>query len=143
MMTTSILTNSPDEIAAIDAINAIYAYVEAQRIKIPKFPAIGPLIDSFEGWYGQLEESTKGGMFPGMPGPSILVHTVNVTDVNEAKRRRQEINDAMGAKLPSDSVPADSGQTPADKPPVDSTISTIVTTVAVVIGGIVLYKLLT
>jgi hypothetical protein len=106
MIEVSVLTTSPDETAAIQTLNAIYDYVRAQRMNVGKYPAILPLISSFEGWYGQLEVAHSG----------IMGHTIDASDVGEAKRRRQAINDAMGAVLPADITPADGPQTPPDKP---------------------------
>jgi hypothetical protein len=108
MLEVSLLTTSPDEAEAINTINGIYDYVRAQRVNVPKYPAILPLISSFEGWYQGLEESTKVG---------IITHIVNLADVNEAKRRRGQINDTMGQAIPSNQTPADAPQTAPDKPP--------------------------
>jgi len=104
--------NSDNEKLAIDDLNAIYAYVRAQRINSVKFPAILPLIAEFEGWYGGLEAAYKS------RGPlgTVTGHVIDAEDVAEAKRRREAINQFMGQRIPGDWVPADSGQTPPDKP---------------------------
>lgn len=114
MIETSAL-NSPNENTAIDDLNALYAYVRAQRVKSGKYPAILPLIADFEGWYGGLEAAYRS------RGPfgSITAHVIDQEDVAEAKRRRTAINELMGARLPADWTPADAGQTPPNKP--DST----------------------
>jgi hypothetical protein len=131
MLVQNSLTSTPDEIRHIDNINAIAAYVSAQRVNVPKYPAILPLIQDFEAWFGQLQESQEG----------ILGHRVNAADENEAIRRRKAVNDAMGQKLPDDWTPADRPQTPAAPAPSDPTAAYI-TVGAVALGGLLLWKLL-
>jgi len=134
MLTTNPITTSPDEASAIDTINAIYDYVRAQRINTPKYPNLLPLIQSFEGWYQGLEESTKVG---------VITHIVNLADVNEAKRRRNQINSVIGAQIPNDQIPADAPQTSPDKPPeTPNYISQAIGAVAIAGAAYLVYKLL-
>ena len=107
MIEVSAITTSPDETKAIEAINAIYDYVRAQRIKVSKYPKLLPLIKAFESWYQGLEASHDG----------IFGHTIDINDSNEAKRQRFAINEVMGQRIPDDITPADAPQTPPPVPP--------------------------
>ena len=134
MLTVSALTTSPDEAEAINSINAIYDYVRAQRVNVPKYPSILPLIQSFEGWYQGLEESAKTG---------VISHVVNLADVNEAKRRRKQINDIMGQAIPDNVTPFDAPQTAPDKPPESPNyIAQAIGAVALVGAAYLAYKLI-
>ena len=134
MLTVSALTTSPDEAESINTINAIYDYVRAQRINVNKYPSILPLIQSFEGWYQGLEESAKTG---------VISHVVNLADVNEAKRRRKQINDIMGQAIPDDVTPVDAPQTAPDKPPeAPNYIAQAIGAVALVGAAYLAYKLI-
>lgn len=135
---------SGDERLAINELNGIYDYVREQRKLVDVHPDLLPLIASFEGWYGGLEEGANRGIGPLDPG--LYRTKVGLAEVNEAKRRREAINAVLGEHIPDNRVPADSPQTPADKPPpspVESAVNAVVT-VAVVGGlGWALIKLLT
>lgn len=102
MIETSVITTSPDEGAAIDTINGIYEYVRSRRDIAGNYPGALDVIQRFEAWYQGLEESTKVG---------LITHTVNQADVNEAKRRREDLNTAIGQHIPDDYKPADVPQT--------------------------------
>lgn len=134
----------PEERLYIEQLNAIYEYIQAQRAKSTEYPAILPLITSFEGWYGGLEEAYGRGI--GVLDPGVYRHVIGLDDVNEAKRRREAINAILGEHIPDTQTPADAPQTPADKPPpppLNAAIDAVVT-VAVVGGlGWALIKLLT
>ncbi|MFZ1005935.1 MAG: hypothetical protein WAN65_03805 [Candidatus Sulfotelmatobacter sp.] len=110
-LTVNALTTSPTEASSIDTINAIYDYVRNQRSKIGQWPALLPQIQSFESWYQGLDQrANPGGVFG-----TIMSHTVNADDANEARRRRNAINAIIGQAIPADVTPADMPQTP---PPV-------------------------
>jgi hypothetical protein len=76
-------------------LEAIYAYVRAQRPKTKAHPAALPLIESFESWY---------------QGLGITDWAFDVETLNEAKRRRNAINAALEAVIAPDWVPADAPQ---------------------------------
>lgn len=126
MIEYSAFTTSPDEQRAIDSLNAISTYITSQRSKSTQFPAILPLIKSFEGWYGLLEEKRATASFIELP-------IITVTEVNEAKRRRYEIDVLTGNTTPEDRIPGDSPQTPPDAPPSELSITELVAG-AVVLG---------
>lgn len=131
---TSYTWMGTDEIAAIDALNAIYEYVRSQRPRIAEYPGILPLIESFEGWYQGLEEASKRGI--GVLDPGIYRSKITQSEVNEAKRRREEINKILGEHIPDSTIPADAPQTPPDKPPdppLKQAIDTAVT-IAIILG---------
>lgn len=141
MIEVSSFTTSPDEALAIGEVNSIYDYVRAQRVNTPKYPAALPIIKAFEAWYQGLEQSTKVG---------LITHVVNVADVNEAKRRRGELNDALEQHLPDNQTPADAPQTPPSGPdfeqgkgPEDNGVRTALTLGGVALGALILWKLLT
>ena len=81
-------------------LSAIYAWVKEQRPKTRKRPAALPLIESFESWY------------QGLGATDWLFDTETL---NEAKRRRNEIEKALGEVIAPDWVPADSPQTAPPK----------------------------
>jgi hypothetical protein len=84
-----------DDIANLEAI---YHYVEQQRTQITKYPALKPLIESFEAWYQSFEWVTEN-------------------DIAEAKRRRIVINKAMGQELNPNYPAADTPIIPPEEEP--------------------------
>jgi len=138
------LMTSPNEAKAIGEINAIYEYVRAQRVNTPKYPAALPVIQAFEAWYQGLEESAKESSLS-----HLVSHIIDESDVNEAKRRRSLLNDAIDSHLPDDQIPADSPQTPPTGPdyeqgkgPEDG-VKTALALGGVALGALILWKLLT
>lgn len=138
MLTVNPITTSADEATAIDTINAIYDYVRAQRANIGQFPTLLPLIQGFEAWYQALDESANPGGIA-----QAVSHVVNTADVNEAKRRRDDINTVMGQKIPDTQTPADAPQTPPPKSDDSSSVDTGIKLLAVFGAGILLWKLFT
>jgi len=141
MIETSVFTTSPDETAAIDTINGIYQFVRDQRAIAADHPGTLDIIQKFEAWYQGLEESTKVG---------LITHVVNQTDVNEAKRRRDDLNNALGSHLPDDYTPVDAPQTSPKGPdyeqgknPPDDPLTAAFKVGGVVAIGYVLYKIFT
>jgi hypothetical protein len=119
-------TPERDELVAIDK------YVRELRPRIPEFPALKPLIESWEGWYGALD--------------AIDLSPLKSSDtLGEAKRRRTAINNAMGAKLPDTWVPADGPQTPPEAPHHDldpfAALKSIALVAGLVVAGYVALKL--
>jgi hypothetical protein len=118
--------------AIIDYVNG----VQPDAVKTRNARALS-LIQSFQGWYQNL-------------GP--LDHIFDQETLNEAKRRRNEINVALGTTIPLDQVPADAPQTPPnanvwvtklekDISDAPSQVVTLVKVAAVVGVGIVLWNL--
>jgi hypothetical protein len=141
MIEVSSFTTSPNEAAAIEEINGIYGYVTSQRLGAADHPGALDIIQRFEAWYQGLEESTKVG---------LITHVVNQTDVNEAKRRREDLNAALGQHLPDDYKPADAPQTPPKGPdyeqgrnPPDDPVTTALKIGGLAAIGFVLYKIFT
>lgn len=120
-------------------LKAIYDYVNSRQpdaVKTKNVKALS-LIQQFQGWYQNL-------------GP--LDQIFDVETLNEAKRRRNDINTALGEAIPLEQVPADNPQQPADtnewvsklKKDVSEAPSDIVNFVkiaAVIGGGIILWNL--
>lgn len=138
MLTINPITTSADEATAIDTINAIYDYVRDQRANVDKYPALLPLIQGFESWYQGLDASVNPGGIA-----QAVSHVVNTADVNEAKRRRDDINTAMGEKIPDTVTPADGPQTPPPKPDDNSSIDTGIKLLAAAGAAFILWKLFT
>jgi hypothetical protein len=102
-----------------EALVAIDEYIRNQRPQIPRFPALRPLIESWEAWYGALDVID-------------LSPLKSADTLAEAKRRRKAVNDAMGIALPDTVVPADAPQTPPEPPHHDAAAA--LTTVAIAVG---------
>lgn len=144
MLETNALTQSDDENDSIERINAIYEYVRNQRPRIGEYPGLLPLIADFEGWYQALEEAWSKGINLGVIATR---HIVSISDVNEAKRRRDEINGIMGEHIPDTNIPHDAPQTPPGKPKdygiePEFSIGTALTYGSIALGGLILYKIL-
>lgn len=90
----------PDEAEDWGAsLDAIAAYVRAARAELARYPEAEPLIADFERWYQSIDALARF-----RSGPSLL---------GEARRRRDEINRAIGQRLPATWDPADRPQTAA------------------------------
>lgn len=90
-----------------DSIEAIYQYVRNQRPNIEKYPGLLKKIENFEAWYQTLSWYDK--------------NIDSSETLNQAKRLRNEVNDAMHQKIPDTWVPADAPQTSPQAPPIIST----------------------
>jgi len=144
MLETNTLTQSDDENDSIERINAIYDYVRNQRPRVNEYPNLLPLIADFEGWYQALEEAWSKGINLGVIATR---HIVSISDVNEAKRRRDEINGIMGEHIPDTNIPHDAPQTPPGKPKdygidPEFDMTGALTIAGIGIGALILYKLL-
>lgn len=85
-------------------LEAVFEYVKGKRPLTTKFPKALPIIQSFEQWYQELGWYAR------------YVDTDET--MQEARRRRGELNDILGEKLPDTWIPADSPQTVPNAPPV-------------------------
>ena len=85
-------------------LDAIYAFVRAQRPAASSNPEALKQIESFEGWY---------------QGLGLTDALLDNETLKEAKRRKAALLVAMKQTLPADYVPADAPQTP---PPRDETL---------------------
>ncbi len=83
-------------------MKAIYVYVNSSlpRAIAAKNAKAVALIQNFQGWFQNL-------------GP--LDHLFDQDTLSEAKRRRNDINTALGEVLPPDWIPADNPQQPPDQ----------------------------
>jgi hypothetical protein len=122
-----------------DDLKAIADYINGRQpdaVRTRNARALS-LVQSFQGWYQNL-------------GP--LDHVFDKETLNEAKRRRNELNAALGETIPLDQVPADSPQQPPDAntwvktlekdvSDAPSQVVTLVKVAAVVGVGIVLWNL--
>jgi len=88
-------------------LEAIYAYVRAQRPAAKGKPKALAIIVDFESWY---------------QGLGLTDAALDNETLKEAKRRRSALNDALGEKLPDDYVPVDAPQTP---PPRDEVLDAV------------------
>lgn len=131
-------TYTPDQIQNIDDLNAVYVWAVQQRSKVDEHPAALPLIDDFERWYGSLEERVQSGALNPL---GIGVHRIDQADVNEAKRKRAAILDALGEHIPDD-YPVPHPVAPDKPPPEWTPLETAVWAVAGIAGGALLLKLL-
>jgi len=77
-------------------LEAVFEYMRGKRPLTEKFPKALPVIQSFEQWYQDLGWYAR------------YVDTDET--MQEARRRREELNDILGEKLPDTWVPADSPQ---------------------------------
>jgi hypothetical protein len=137
MLTYDNLTFSADEILNIDNINAIYTWVKDQRTNVSKYPNSLEPIETFETWYGALEE--KSDRFRPLSGEIITA-----ADVNEAKRQRLAIQQAQGVVLPPDSSGASAapGHAPPPEPNLGDKLEGAATTAVYTVGvGVLLYAL--
>lgn len=123
MINPDSLTDSPNEQDAIRNLNAILDWVTSQRIKIAQFPAAQPLIEDFERWYGALEERYDKETL-------LTTNPIGVAEVNEAKRKRAEIQATLGEH--ADPTNPQIQTAPGLAPPEEN----IVTDVAAGIGGL-------
>jgi hypothetical protein len=86
---------------------AIYEYVRSRRPDAVSKPKAMAVIVAFESWY---------------QGLGLTDAVLDNETLKEAKRRRAELNAALGDELPASAVPVDAPQTP---PPRDETLDAI------------------
>lgn len=86
-----------------ETLDAIYDYIRNQRPRINEFPGLLQEIQSFESWYQGLGWYDR--------------NIVSKEALDEAKRRRNKLNEVMKTKIPDTWVPADAPQTSPPKVP--------------------------
>jgi len=130
-----VLTSTPDERAAIDAVNAVLSQVEA--LKGDHRAAFS--IASFESWYGGLKERQSHWTIPGV----VKSHRVDQSDVNEAERLLYAVKSSLGVVTPDDTAPPD--EVPHEQDPIEAAsdaVKTGLTFAGLGLAGYLLYKLL-